>query len=113
MFFYTDKYTRLTESRSITPSPPLSNTNPPNSLSLKQNHVPSLSPINSSTESTPSLESPPMKMKSSSNGFSPGARAKSMITSRISTITSILNNKALNKNLTGKLKLVNLGLKRC
>lgn len=104
MTLSTDKYTRLSDTRSITPSPPLAPVNPPNTLSLKQNHVPSLSPINSSTESTPSSESPPMRTKANSNGYSPGARAKSIITARFTTITSILNNKALNRRLNGKLK---------
>lgn len=101
-----DKYTRLTESRSITPSPPPTSLtiNPPNTLNIKPTHVPSLSPINSSAESTPSSDSPPMRIKSSSNGFSPGSRAKSMITSKITTLTSMLNNKAHNKKLSAKLK---------
>lgn len=63
---------------------------PPNLLSVKQNHVPSLSPINSSTETTPTNDSPPMKFKSSSNDFLRGSKAKSII-------SSILNNKATNK----------------
>lgn len=105
-----DKYTRLTESRSVTPSPP-----PiigPSSLSLKQ-HIPSLSPISSSNESSPSSESPPMKIKGNhnnssnsmvNNNISPTNRAKSIITSKITTITSILNNKSHNKKITSKLK---------
>lgn len=71
--------------RSIPPS------SPPKTLSAKQNHVPSLSPINSSTESTPTSDSPPMKFKSNnSNDFLRGSKAKSVL-------SSILNNKNSNK----------------
>lgn len=70
--------------RSIPPS------SPPRTLSAKQNHVPSLSPINSSTESTPTSDSPPMKFKSNSNDFLRGSKAKSVL-------SSILNNKNANK----------------
>lgn len=71
--------------RSIPPS------SPPKTLSAKQNHVPSLSPINSSTESTPTSDSPPMKFKSNnSNDFLRGSKAKSVL-------SSILNNKNANK----------------
>lgn len=101
-----DKYTRLTESRSVTPSPPPSSAaaNPPNTLSIKQAHVPSLSPINSSAESTPTSDSPPMPIKYSGSDSSPGSRAKSIIASKITTLTSMLNNKAHNKKLSAKLK---------
>lgn len=75
-----DKAINSTESRSLT------STSPPNSLSVKQNHVPSLSPINSSTESTPTSDSPPMKFKSNNNDFLRGSKAKSIL-------SSILNNK--------------------
>ncbi|KAK7867763.1 hypothetical protein R5R35_002262 [Gryllus longicercus] len=50
-----DKYSRLTESRSVTPSPP-----PPLAATTRGQLVPpSLSPIASSTESTPTGDSPP------------------------------------------------------
>lgn len=99
-----DKYTRLTESRSITPSPPPAQTNPPNTLSIKAQHIPSLSPINSSAESSPTSDSPPMKVKSNNNSFSPSIRAKSIIQSKITTLTSMLNNKSHNKRISSKLK---------
>uniref|UniRef100_A0A1Q3G1B8 Phospholipid-transporting ATPase n=1 Tax=Culex tarsalis TaxID=7177 RepID=A0A1Q3G1B8_CULTA len=67
-----DRYARLTESRSITPSPP---PNAPTSLPLKQTHVPSLSPISSSAETSPMSESPPMKLKA----ITPTARVKSLV----------------------------------
>ncbi|XP_058839396.1 phospholipid-transporting ATPase VD-like [Topomyia yanbarensis] len=67
-----DRYARLTESRSITPSPP---PNVPTSLPLKQTHVPSLSPISSSAETSPMSESPPMKLKA----ITPTARVKSLV----------------------------------
>lgn len=63
---------------------------PPRTLSAKQNHVPSLSPINSSTESTPTSDSPPMKFKSNTNDFFSGSKAKSIL-------SSVLNNKNGNK----------------
>lgn len=63
---------------------------PPKTLSAKQNHVPSLSPINSSTESTPTSDSPPMKIKSTSNDFFSGSKAKFIL-------SSVLNNKNGNK----------------
>lgn len=99
-----DKYTRLTESRSITPSPPPPQTNPPNTLSIKAQHIPSLSPINSSAESSPTSDSPPMKVKSNNNSLSPSNRAKSIIQSKITTLTAMLNNKNHNKRVTAKLK---------
>ncbi|XP_055643308.1 phospholipid-transporting ATPase VD isoform X2 [Toxorhynchites rutilus septentrionalis] len=67
-----DRYARLTESRSITPSPP---PNAPSSLPLKQTHVPSLSPISSSAETSPMSESPPMRVKA----ITPTARVKSLV----------------------------------
>ncbi|XP_055601300.1 phospholipid-transporting ATPase VD isoform X2 [Uranotaenia lowii] len=67
-----DRYARLTESRSITPSPP---PNAPTSLPLKQTHVPSLSPISSSAETSPMSESPPMKRQANT----PTARVKSLV----------------------------------
>ncbi|XP_050100213.1 phospholipid-transporting ATPase VA isoform X1 [Anopheles aquasalis] len=68
-----DRYARLTESRSITPSPP---PNAPTSLPLKATHVPSLSPISSSAETSPMSESPPMRIKSLTT---PTARVKSLV----------------------------------
>ncbi|XP_052894439.1 phospholipid-transporting ATPase VD isoform X1 [Anopheles moucheti] len=68
-----DRYARLTESRSITPSPP---PNAPSSLPLKAAHVPSLSPISSSAETSPMSESPPMRLKSLTT---PTARVKSLV----------------------------------
>lgn len=65
----TDHYLRLSESRSVTPSPPL-----PTS-SLKLNHVPSLSPISSSAESSPESDSPPMRIKA----ITPTGRVRSII----------------------------------
>lgn len=50
-----EKYSRLTESRSITPSPP---TNSRKINNIKNNHVPSLTPI-ASTESSPITETVP------------------------------------------------------
>lgn len=79
-----DKVMNSPETRSLTPS------TPPNSLTVKQNHVPSLSPINSSTESTPTSDSPPMKFKASNNDFLRGSKAKSIL-------SSILNNKTASK----------------
>ncbi|XP_040164257.1 phospholipid-transporting ATPase VD isoform X1 [Anopheles arabiensis] len=68
-----DRYARLTESRSITPSPP---PNAPSSLPLKAAHVPSLSPISSSAETSPMSESPPMRIKSLTT---PTAKVKSLV----------------------------------
>uniref|UniRef100_A0A182Y662 Phospholipid-transporting ATPase n=1 Tax=Anopheles stephensi TaxID=30069 RepID=A0A182Y662_ANOST len=68
-----DRYARLTESRSITPSPP---PNAPSSLPLKATHVPSLSPISSSAETSPMSESPPMRLKSLTT---PTAKVKSLV----------------------------------
>ncbi|XP_058056504.1 phospholipid-transporting ATPase VD [Anopheles bellator] len=68
-----DRYARLTESRSITPSPPPSSA--PTSLQLRS-HVPSLSPISSSAETSPMSESPPMRIKSLTT---PTARVKSLV----------------------------------
>lgn len=93
----TDRYTRLTESRSITPSPPPNSMTP---LALKtQQHIPSLSPISSSAETTPTSESPTLKIKSIGNNVTPTKRAKSIITSKISSLSSILNNRSNNKKL--------------
>ncbi|XP_055682408.1 phospholipid-transporting ATPase VA isoform X2 [Lutzomyia longipalpis] len=78
-----DRYTRLAESRSITPSPP------PNAT-LKQ-HVPSLSPIHSSPESSPVSESPSKVHRQIP--VSPTIRAKSIITTKINAISSVLRNK--------------------
>jgi phospholipid-translocating ATPase len=68
----TDHYLRLSESRSITPSPPLPTT------SKKLHHVPSLSPISSSAESSPESDSPPpMRIKA----ITPTGRVRSIIDS--------------------------------
>lgn len=65
-----DHYLRLSESRSITPSPP------PSTLALKPTtHVPSLSPINSSAESSPESDSPPMRIKA----VTPTERMRSIV----------------------------------
>ncbi|KFB52591.1 AGAP010026-PA-like protein [Anopheles sinensis] len=76
-----DRYARLTESRSITPSPP---PNAPSSLPLKATHVPSLSPISSSAETSPMSESPPMRIKSMTT---PTARVKSLV-AKLSNVAS-------------------------
>lgn len=92
-----DRYTRLAESRSITPSPPPNSMTP---LALKQQqHIPSLSPISSSAETTPTSESPTLKIKTIGNNVTPTKRAKSIITSKISSLSSILNNRSNNKKL--------------
>ncbi|XP_068140555.1 phospholipid-transporting ATPase VD isoform X1 [Drosophila tropicalis] len=94
-----DRYTRLAESRSVTPSPP------PNLLFAMptQNHQPTLSPISSSAESSPNSESespsPPMKSKSLSNSISPTGRAKAVINSKITSIATFLNAKTQGKRL--------------
>ncbi|KAG5676651.1 hypothetical protein PVAND_006470 [Polypedilum vanderplanki] len=85
----TDHYLRLSESRSVSPSPTPSNNSklqPPNSL--KMNHVPSLSPINSSAESSPESDSPPMRIKA----LTPTGRVKSIIdqVSKLPIVPSIL-----------------------
>ncbi|KAG4068488.1 hypothetical protein HA402_004829 [Bradysia odoriphaga] len=98
-FNLADRYTRLTESRSITPSPPPTGSS---AISLKQQHIPSLSPISSSAESTPDTKSPKVKVKRAQSSMSPTVRAKTIITSKISTITSMLNNKAHSKKVTSK-----------
>lgn len=67
----TDHYLRLSESRSITPSPPL----PTTSQLAKIHHVPSLSPISSSAESSPESDSPPMRIKA----ITPTGRVRSII----------------------------------
>lgn len=90
-----DRYSRLNESRSITPSPP------PNLLFAMpaQSHHPTLSPISSSPESTPNSESPspPMKNKALSNNISPTGRAKAVINSKITSIATFLNAKTQGK----------------
>lgn len=106
IFLLADRYTRLTETRSITPSPPPQTGASAISTSLKQQHIPSLSPISSSAESTPSSKSPKVKVKRANSSMSPTIRAKTIITSKISTITSILNNKTHSKKVTSKLKCV-------
>lgn len=75
-----DHYLRLSESRSVTPSPP-----PNTSLPLKLHHVPSLSPISSSAESSPESDSPPMKIKA----VTPTDRVKSIV-SRLPIVPQIL-----------------------
>lgn len=97
-----DQYTRLQESRSIAPSPP------PNLLFAlpTQNHIPSLSPISSSAESTPTSDSPPLKIKSKPSQYlSPTGRAKEVINYKLKTFTSFLNTKAPVKRLANKLKI--------
>ncbi|XP_039482821.1 phospholipid-transporting ATPase VA isoform X2 [Drosophila santomea] len=94
-----DRYIRLAESRSVTPSPP------PNLLFAlpAQSHQPTLSPISSSAESSPNSESespsPPMKNKSLSNSISPTGRAKAVINSKITSIATFLNAKTQGKRL--------------
>ena len=90
-----DRYSRLTESRSITPSPPL---NGPSSLPLKQHHVPSLSPISSSAETTPISESPPMRVKSNT----PTARVISIVSKIPKLKSSSSKNKLNMASLKGK-----------
>lgn len=75
-----DHYLRLSESRSITPSPP-----PNISLPLKVQHVPSLSPISSSAESSPESESPPMRLKA----VTPTERVRSIV-SKLPMVPKIL-----------------------
>lgn len=95
-----DRYIRLAESRSVTPSPP-----PNLAFNIPtQSHIPSLSPISSSAESTPTSESPPMKMKSLSHAISPTGRAKAAINSKINSITTFLNAKTQSKRLANKLQ---------
>lgn len=65
-----DHYLRLSESRSITPSPP-----PNTLLPLKSQHIPSLSPISSSAESSPQSDSPPMRIKA----VTPTERVRSIV----------------------------------
>ncbi|GAB0089123.1 Phospholipid-transporting ATPase [Sergentomyia squamirostris] len=88
-----DRYTRLAESRSITPSPP------PNSSSLKQ-HVPSLSPIHSSAESSPVSESPTKVHRQVP--VSPTIRAQSIISSKLNAISSVLRNKHSSRNMDNR-----------
>ncbi|KAL7043840.1 hypothetical protein ACKWTF_001683 [Chironomus riparius] len=79
-----DHYLRLSESHSISPSPTPINPNnklqPPNSL--KVHHVPSLSPISSSAESSPESDSPPMRIKS----ITPTGRVKKSIINQVSKL---------------------------
>lgn len=120
-----DRYARLAESRSQTPSPPLLSlgtsivstmpsidsgsttmTLPPSSHKPSQ-HIPSLSPICSSSESTPNANSPQVKHRSLTrtlSSMSPTAKARTIISSKISTLTSILANKAHNKRVSTKIK---------
>ncbi|XP_041448239.1 phospholipid-transporting ATPase VA isoform X2 [Drosophila obscura] len=94
-----DRYMRLAESRSVTPSPP------PNLIFAlpAQSHQPTLSPISSSAESSPNSESespsPPMKSKALSNSISPTGRAKAAINSKITSIATFLNAKTQGKRL--------------
>lgn len=82
-----DHYLRLSESHSISPSPTPNNTNnklqPPNSL--KMHHVPSLSPISSSAESSPESDSPPMRIKS----ITPTGRVKKTIIDQVSKLPMV------------------------
>lgn len=75
-----DHYLRLSESRSITPSPP-----PNTLLPLKNHHVPSLSPISSSAESSPESDSPPMRIKA----VTPTDRVRSIV-SKLPMVPQIL-----------------------
>jgi phospholipid-translocating ATPase len=76
-----DHYLRLSESRSITPSPTL-----PTSLPIKP-HVPSLSPIpSSSAESSPESDSPPMRIKA----VTPTERMRSIV-SKLPMVPQILS----------------------
>ncbi|KAH8412397.1 hypothetical protein KR009_001802 [Drosophila setifemur] len=101
-----DRYIRLAESRSVTPSPP------PNLLFAlpAQSHQPTLSPISSSAESSPNSESespsPPMKSKALSNSISPTGRAKAVINSKITSIATFLNAKTQGKRM--KMTWVNI-----
>lgn len=78
----TDHYLRLSESRSVTPSPPL----PATSITLQ--HIPSLSPISSSAESSPESDSPPMRIKA----ITPTGRMRNIIdhVSRLPIVPQIL-----------------------
>jgi phospholipid-translocating ATPase len=85
-----DHYLRFSESRSVSPSPPpptSSKLQPP--TSLKMTHVPSLSPISSSAESSPESDSPPMRIKA----LTPTGRVKSIIdhVSKLPIVPSILS----------------------
>uniref|UniRef100_A0A1A9WFZ2 Phospholipid-transporting ATPase n=1 Tax=Glossina brevipalpis TaxID=37001 RepID=A0A1A9WFZ2_9MUSC len=96
-----DRYIRLSESRSVTPSPPPNLSFGPATI---QQHIPSLSPISSSAETTPSSESPPMKMKSLSQTISPTGRAKAVLNSKIISLTTFLNARTHAKRLANKLR---------
>lgn len=110
-----DRYTRLAESRSITPSPPPiglghSSNPPPTTLNLKPSMPPSLSPISSSAESSPLSESPRMegpdpaegRRRPNSSVISPTAKAKSIIVSKFAMLSSVLQNKNKKSLLTKK-----------
>lgn len=119
-----DRYARLAESRSLTPSPPLLTMGAPNVSSVSahnegnnsvhsvpnkhhQQHKPSLSPISSSTESTPATKSPQLKHRSlnrSTSSMSPTAKARTIISTKFASLTSMLANKAHNKRLASKIK---------
>lgn len=75
-----ESYLRLSESRSTSPSP-----TPNTSMSLKLQHIPSLSPISSSAESSPESHSPPMRVKP----ITPTDRVKSIV-SRLPMMPQIL-----------------------
>ena len=90
-------YLRLSESRSINSSP-----NVILPLKPQTQHVPSLSPISSSAESTPSSESPPMRIKA----ISPTDRVKSIV-SKLPMVPQILANTRNKKfSLNSKAKLI-------
>lgn len=116
-----DRYMRLTESRSVTPSPPLSLfTNNVTSLlgygivanntsNLTIPHIPSLSPISGSPEATtPISESPPpIKLKTISTStriISPTNKAKAALNSKINSLSMLLNSKTQAKRLAVKLQ---------
>lgn len=75
-----ESYLRLSESRSTSPSP-----TPNTSLNLKLQHIPSLSPITSSAESSPESHSPPMRPKA----VTPTERVKSIV-SRLPGVPQII-----------------------
>lgn len=91
-----DSYLRLHESRSITPSP-----TPPNQLAINKHsqHIPSLSPISSSAETSPTSESPEMRIKTLKI---PTKRAKDIISSKLTRLSTLMNNRVTNKNKIGK-----------
>lgn len=94
-----DNYLRLSESRSVTPSPP------PNLavLPLKTQHVPSLSPISSSAETSPDSDSPPMRIKAST----PTARVRSIVSKLPMMPQIIASSKSVRKfHINAKQKLL-------